>query len=84
MYIIVVKPKGVKFPSEGILDYCFRKNPDGASIMLANQGRLTIRKGLMTRKEFFDAYHDLKEWFPESPFILHFRWSTGGGVQPGL
>lgn len=84
MYIIVVKPKGVKFPSERILDYCFRRNPDGAGIMLANQGRLTIRKGLMTRKEFFDAYHDLKERFPESPFILHFRWSTGGGVQPGL
>ena len=84
MCIIVIKPRGVEFPNDGILDYCFRRNPDGAGIMLADQGRLIIRKGLMTPEEFFDVYHDLKEKFPESPFILHFRWSTGGGVQPGL
>ena len=84
MCIIVIKPKGVEFPSDGILEYCFRRNPHGAGIMLADQGKLIIRKGLMAEDEFFDAYHELKERFPASPFIMHFRWSTGGGIQPGL
>ena len=84
MCIIVIKPKGVEFPSDGILEYCFRRNPHGAGIMLADQGKLMIHKGLMTEDEFFDVYRDLKERFPASPFILHFRWSTGGGIQPGL
>ena len=84
MCIIVIKPREVEFPSDGILEYCFRRNPHGAGIMLADQGKLMIHKGLMTADEFFDAYHELKERFPASPFIMHFRWSTGGGVQPGL
>ena len=84
MCIIVIKPKGVEFPNDGIWEYCFRRNPHGAGIMLADGGKLIIRKGLMTEDEFFDVYHELKERFPASPFIMHFRWSTGGGVQPGL
>ena len=112
MCIIVIKPKGRPFPSDSVLNYCFRRNPHGAGIMLAAPraaaggvphdvngalaapaGRgttssrshgLIIRKGLMTREDFFDCYHDLAKRFPESPFIIHFRWSTGGGIQPGL
>ena len=85
MCIIVIKPKGRPFPSDSVLNYCFRRNPHGAGIMLAAPKRgLIIRKGLMTREEFFDCYHDLAKRFPESPFIIHFRWSTGGGIQPGL
>ncbi len=85
MCIIVVKTRNAEFPSDGILEYCFRRNPHGAGIMLADTDKsLIIRKGLMTRDEFFDIYNDLKERFPASPFIMHFRWSTGGGIQPGL
>lgn len=85
MCIIVVKPKEVEFPTDGILGYCFQRNPHGAGIMLADSERgLLIRKGLMSKEEFFDVYDDLKDRYPESPFIFHFRWSTGGGIQAGL
>ena len=84
MCVIVVKPKGAEFPTDERLADCFRSNPDGAGIMLAAKGKLIIRKGLMTEEEFFDVYHNLQRKFPESPFVIHFRWSTGGGVQTGL
>ncbi|MDO4586390.1 MAG: hypothetical protein Q4C95_03745 [Planctomycetia bacterium] len=84
MRMIVVKSRGIEFPNETVFVYCFRHNPHGAGLMLADQGRLVIRKGLMTRDEFFDVYRQLKEHFPASPFILHFRRATDGGIQPGL
>ncbi len=84
MCIIVIKTRGVELPGDGILEHCFRRNPYRAGIMLAGQGKLVIHKGLMTSDECFDAYRELKERFPASPFIPHFRWSTGGGIKPGL
>ena len=84
MCIIVVKPRGIEFPSETILDYCFRRNPHGAGIMLATENKLIIRKGLMSRNEFYNVFRNLKERYFDSPFIIHFRWATDGGINPGL
>ncbi len=84
MCIIIVKPRGIAFPTETILDYCFRRNPHGAGIMLAAENKLIIRKGLMSEDEGFRTFCKLKNRYPFSPFVFHFRWATDGGINPGL
>ena len=86
MSIIIVRPVGVFYPSRNVLDYCFRHNPHGAGIMVAdrNEKRLIIRKGLMSSDEVLDTFWYLKERHPSCPFIFHFRLATDGGISPGL
>ena len=86
MCIIIVRPVGTHYPGRNVLDYCFRHNPHGAGIMVADtdEKKLIIRKGLMSEDEVFRTFCKLKNRYPFSPFVFHFRWATDGGINPGL
>lgn len=88
MCVIVYKPIGVQEPTLEILKDCFRVNPDGAGYMLALDGKVHVRKGFMTFKEF---YSDYKKFVSNNnvdvintSIVYHFRITTQGGVQKEL
>lgn len=85
MCIIVYKPKGAPLPSQNLLSDCFHHNPDGAGIMFHDPRRgLIIRKGMMNSDEFLRVCDRLRPCCDDIPVVIHCRWATHGGVQPGL
>lgn len=83
MCIICVKPQGVKFPEEKILRNMFDNNPHGAGFMYAKDGKVEIRKGFMTFKDFSHALNKArKEGIEDGTVVMHFRITTHGGTCP--
>ena len=85
MCIIVAKPAGVSLPDFKIFQNCFDNNPDGAGLMIAHDGKVRGRKGLMSIGEFKNAldhfekvYEDLKN----HTMVFHFRIGTHGTNSP--
>lgn len=79
MCIICVKPTNVLFPNETILKNCFDNNSDGAGFMYVHEGKVHIKKGLMTFNAFKAALHVAREKTGDTaPYVLHFRISTQG------
>lgn len=79
MCIIVAKKSGVEFPSNEILENCFRYNSDGAGVMFADNGEVQAIKGLQTEKAFFSVYEKIKRKYgKETAFCFHFRIGTHG------
>lgn len=76
MCVIMYKPKGVAMPAKAVLRECFFSNPDGSGFMYPADGRVVVRKGLMT----FDALcHALdKTDLTDVPLVVHFRIGTQG------
>lgn len=76
MCIAAYKPENMVL-SEETLRNCWDGNPDGAGFMYAEEGKIVIVKGLMTFKDFMEAYepHKLKQC------ALHFRIATHGNVD---
>lgn len=103
MCIIVYKPCGAEFPPISVLSTCFDNNSDGAGfaypsgrttfngdkVRISTFGKVTIRKGLMTWKEFEEAYtstffdEKAQRWRTELPVIFHFRIRTHGKSDAG-
>ena len=73
MCIAISKPEGFTIDEETI-NNCWEANSDGGGFMYAKDETLFIVKGLMTLKEFKDAY----EIVGELPAVLHFRIKTHG------
>ena len=82
MCIIVYKPENTRFPSNEILETCFRNNPDGAGFMYPDKDGVHIRKGFMKYKDFKRAIKFLKS--KNVPVVMHFRISTHAGVTPEM
>lgn len=83
MCIIAYKPAGVDFPPKKTLKTCFENNPDGAGLMFADGGAVTIKKGFMTFAAFWKALRGVREKHGDAPaYVMHFRISTQGGVNP--
>lgn len=79
MCIIVVKPKGITFPSIETMESCYLYNSDGAGYMYADKNKLHINKGFMDVDGFLDHYLDLVESTDiDIPFVFHFRIGTHG------
>lgn len=85
MCIIAFKPSGVKLPSNKILHRCWDNNPDGAGYMFPSNGKVVIKKGFMTFQSLMDNLkYDYRQYGKETPFVIHFRISTQGGVNKQL
>lgn len=86
MCIIVHKPQGVELPSKKTLKVCWDRNPDGAGYMFNLNDKVVIKKGFMKFKAFYKALtSDYKVVDGASKsFVIHFRISTQGGVNPQL
>ena len=83
MCIIVYKPTTAKMPSKKTLQQCWFNNRDGAGYMFPSKGNVIIKKGFMKFKEFYSNLQtDLKRYGEFTPFVLHFRIQTQGGVNP--
>lgn len=83
MCIIVVKPKGVDFPTWKTLKTCFENNSDGAGIMWNGaDGKVHIEKGFMDFGKFRKALRRIKrEVTEDTSVIMHFRIKTHGEVS---
>lgn len=87
MCIIVYKPSTAKLPSKNTLRKCWINNPDGAGYMYPDieKGKVVIKKGFMTMNDFMSSLkQDYSKMGHCTPFVLHFRISTQGGVKRGL
>ena len=82
MCIVVYKPKDKEMPNVEILRECFKRNPDGAGYMFAEDDKVVIKKGYMNFKSFHSAVmRDYGRLGKHTPFVLHFRIQTQGGVN---
>lgn len=85
MCIIVFKPSGEKMPKRKRLMKCWENNPDGAGYMFPSNNQVIIKKGFMDYSDFIQSLQDdYKKYGEQTPFVLHFRISTQGGVKKGL
>lgn len=77
MCIIAVKPANAKKPDKNTLKIMFERNPDGAGIAYAKNGVLTIKKGLMSFKDFLSVAEKIDN---DAVVVYHFRITTSGGT----
>lgn len=80
MCVIVVKPKGVQI-RKGYLKNCYLSNPDGAGFMYVKDGKVVILKGYFHFETFYADFAKAEKINRKSPFVLHFRIATSGGVN---
>lgn len=81
MCIIVYKPTTAKMPSKRTLQKCWNNNQDGAGYMFPSNNNVVIKKGFMRFKDFYtNLQNDLKRYGEFTPFVMHFRIQTQGGV----
>lgn len=79
MCVIFVKPQGVAFPEENLMQNCWDNNPDMGGFMYAHKGKVIIRKGFMKFEDFKSALDKArKETGDDTPYVCHFRISTQG------
>ena len=84
MCIIAYKPVGVSFPSKKQFRTMFENNPDGCGYMFADNGKVTIRKGLMEYDEFKRAFKADLFGRIDIPVVFHFRIATHGGINRAM
>ena len=81
MCLAIVKPAKVSIP-EQLLKEGWLHNPDGAGFCYVAKKKVVAVKGLMTYKEFLDAYTKAVAKYPASPFLVHFRIRSQGDKSP--
>lgn len=80
MCILVIKEKGVKFPTMKQVQACCDNNPDGFALSYSQKGRIKTFK-TMDKKEFLEYYKGVMELpYKEVAMILHARIKTHGSV----
>jgi len=77
MCIAILNPPGITIEND-ILYNCWSNNDDGAGLLWVNKGKLESFKELKSFKVFAEQYQLVRESFPESNIVLHFRISTSG------
>lgn len=82
MCVLIVKKSDGKV-TDAQLAACFAANHQGAGFSWVEPGgRVAIHKGFFSFKEFIEAYRKQEAIVGDtSPFLIHFRISTGGGVN---
>lgn len=88
MCIICVKNKGINAPTWEAIENMVSNNPDGNGYAYCHQGKVYIRKGLMTLSAYENSlkstYEALGDDLIDTPFIYHSRITTHGGTKAGL
>ena len=81
MCILVIKQKGVKFPSIKQVETCCENNPDGFALSYSYKGRIKTYK-TMDAKKFLAHYKNKVMTLPceDVAMILHARIKTHGSV----
>lgn len=84
MCIIAAKPAGVKMPDTETIRRMWYANRDGAGLMYAADGKVTIEKGFMKLTDFEAALSRVAKRYDldKLPIVLHFRITTHGGTKP--
>lgn len=84
MCVIAAKPAGIDMPTDKEIETMWWKNPDGAGIMYAIDGKVQIEKGFMTLENFRQkiAELDKKLNLKSLSVVMHFRIATHGGTTP--
>lgn len=72
MCVLIIKPAGVKLPSQAVLEACAKANPHGFGFATKGQ----VYKSL----QFNWFYNSLKEVDIAEACIIHFRFATHGSV----
>lgn len=73
MCVLIIKPQGVKMPSQKILTACTQANPHGFGIATPNSIFKTLNS-----KEFLNECKNISK---EVPAILHCRLATHGSIK---
>lgn len=69
-------------PNKKTLRRCWENNRDGAGYMFPSNDSVIIKKGFMKWEEFYKSLqHDIKKYGEFTPFVMHFRIQTQGGVN---
>lgn len=70
-------------PDRDVIKRMWNANPDGAGMMYVDKGKVRIEKGFMTYKAFSKALDKVLNRLDgtATPFVLHFRIMTHGGVN---
>ncbi len=74
MCIIISRPPGTHVKSR-YLKNAWEGNSDGAGIMFIHDNKVIVQKGLMTLKDFMEAWRMIPE---TTPTVAHFRIRTSG------
>jgi len=84
MCVIAAKPAGVKMPDLDTIKRMWYRNPDGAGIMYANDGKVRIDKGFMKLDELTAHLDKLGKTLDLDALavVMHFRITTHGGTCP--
>jgi len=80
MCVVIAKPKGVQI-SRKYLRNCYLSNPDGAGFMFVRDKEIVIQKGYFSFELFWEDYKKAEQEYTKSPFVIHFRIATSGGVN---
>ena len=79
MCIIVLNTK--EQLSKEIIKECWQANDDGAGLMYAINGKLTIFKELKNFNTYYEYYTTLRNEFKKIKIGLHFRLATSGKID---
>lgn len=81
MCIAVFNPKGVTLDKD-TLARCYLNNPDGIGLAYHYNGEVFIEKYPKPDfSQFYERYHELKQKYSKSNFLLHFRVCNSGYVD---
>ena len=81
MCIIVIKEKGIAFPSAKVIKTCCENNPDGFSAAWTENGKVNTFKSL-NKNGFLKFYSDLrKKLDKKESLIIHARIKTHGSIS---
>src|SRR5271157_5457445 len=75
MCLLITSDTG-KLPDSDLVLSAWNQNPDGFGLVYADNGQLTVHKGL--------ELSQLQSVLPDAldhPYMLHFRWATHGTVN---
>lgn len=84
MCIICAKPAKTAFPDAETIRTMWYRNPDGAGIMYARDGKVCIEKGFMKLSDFEAHLDKLRKEtdLDKTAVVMHFRITTHGGTKP--
>lgn len=82
MCVAILTKAGARLTTEQIENGWYG-NPDGGGFAYVADGRVHIKRGLMNLLQMQDEYQKAADLYSEdSPFLIHMRVSTSGGITP--